>query len=202
MLASDSLRFLFIHVQKTGGTTVEHVLKKTVPDVKRPERCPKHSGLRIVLRNNPEVARYWTFGFVRNPWARYVSWWEMIQRVKGPESKAKWSERSDFIQGSAKYPDFEAFVERGPEDFSRLSRPQLSYLSTPTRRADFIGRTESFADDMRAVLARLDLPVPEDLPRRNRSSYAGSYRDYYTPATRDRIGELFKADVDAFVYDF
>ena len=65
MLASDSLRFLFIHVQKTGGTTVEHVLKKTVPDVKRPESCPKHSGLRIVLRNNPEVARLAQQWFLR-----------------------------------------------------------------------------------------------------------------------------------------
>jgi len=51
------------------------------------------------------------------------------------------------------------------------------------------------------VMARLDLPVPKELPQRNRSTH-GSYRDYYTPATTDRIGELFKADVDAFLYDF
>ncbi len=175
MLASDSRRFLFIHVQKTGGTTIEHVLKKAVPDVRRPAHCPKHAGLRIVLRNSPDVARYWTFGFVRNPWARFVSWWEMIQRVKGPEFNARWSQRSGFIQGSAKYPDFETFVERGPEDFSRLSASPARLPQPPTRRADFIGRTETFADDIRAVLARLDLPVPEELPQRNMTDY-GSRR--------------------------
>jgi hypothetical protein len=201
VLASHDRRFLFIHVQKTGGTTVEHLLKKAVPDVGKPEGCRKHAGLRSALRKHPHVAGYWTFGFVRNPWARYVSWWSMIQKVSLPESKASWSRNSQFVQGTAKYPSFEAFVERGPEDFSRLSRPQISYLTTTTRKADFIGRTETFAEDMRAVLARLDLSLPEELPQRNRSTH-GSYRDYYTPATRDRIGELFKADIDAFLYDF
>jgi hypothetical protein len=203
VLASHDRRFLFIHVQKTGGTTVTDVLK-AVPDVRRPDGCPKHAGLRIALRHNPELADHWIFGFVRNPWARYVSWWEMIQRAKASGDSSGWSRRmmrNKFIGGAAKYPDFDTFVERGPEDFSRLSRSQITYLSTRTRRADYIGRTETFADDIRAVLAHLDLPVPEELPHRNKSEY-GSYREYYSPATRDRIGELFKADVDAFGYDF
>jgi hypothetical protein len=201
VLTSDSRRFLFVHVQKTGGTTVEHVLKQAVPDVRKPEGCRKHAGLWMALRDHPDLADRWTFGFVRNPWARFVSWWEMIQRVGRPESKSTWSHKSRFIQGSAQYPGFDAFVEQGPEEFSRLARPQISYLSTKTRRADFIGRTETFADDIRTVFARLDLPFPEELPQRNKSAY-GSYRDYYTPATRDRVGELFKADVEEFGYDF
>ena len=203
MLASESRRFLFVHVQKTGGTTVQSVLK-AVPDARRPEGIRKHAGLRLALRRNPEFADYWIFGFVRNPWARYVSWWEMIQRAKASGDAAGWSRRmmaSDFIGGAAKYPDFDTFVERGPEDYNRLSHNQINYLSTRTRRADFIGRTETFADDMRTVLSRLDLPVPEEIPQKNKSEYGG-YRDYYTPATRDRVGELFKDDVDTFGYDF
>ena len=203
MLASESRRFLFIHVQKTGGTTIQSVLR-AVPDARRPEGCTKHAGLRVALRRNPEFADYWIFGFVRNPWARYVSWWEMIQRAKASGDSAGWSRRmmaSNFIGGAAKYPDFATFVERGPQDYGRLSRNQVNYRSTRTRRADFIGRTETFADDMRTVLSQLDLPAPEELPQRNKSEYGG-YRDYYTPATRDRLGELFKDDVDTFGYDF
>jgi hypothetical protein len=203
VLASESRRFLFIHVQKTGGTTIQSVLR-AVPDARRPEGCNKHTPLRAALRRHPEFADYWIFGFVRNPWARYVSWWEMIQRAKASGDSAGWSRRmmaSNFIGGAAKYPDFNTFVERGPEDYNRLSRNQVNYLSTRTRRADFIGRTETFADDMRTVLARLDVPVPEEIPQRNKSEYGG-YRDYYTPATRDRLGELFKADVDTFGYEF
>ena len=37
-------------------------------------------------------------------------------------------------------------------------------------------------------------------PRADRSTH-GSHRDYYTPRPRDRIGELFKADEDAFHND-
>jgi hypothetical protein len=30
----------------------------------------------------------------------------------------------------------------------------------------------------------------------------GSYRDYYTPATRDRVGQVFAADIDTYGYQF
>ncbi|MFL6003404.1 MAG: hypothetical protein ACJ72P_11385, partial [Nocardioides sp.] len=53
MLASHDRRFLFIHVQKTGGSAIEQ---------------------------HPELAGFFTLGFVRNPWERFHSWHAMIMR--------------------------------------------------------------------------------------------------------------------------
>ena len=138
MLTSEAHGFLFIHVQKTGGTSIETLLS-AAPDVMNPPGCPKHGGLRIALRKDPALADRWVFGFVRNPWARYVSWWEMIQRVKVEGTRTRRSRkmlaRVEFIRRSVEYPDFAAFVEHGPAEFPRLSRSQISYLSAPRRRA-------------------------------------------------------------------
>ena len=83
MLVSDAHRMVFVHVQKTGGVTVSKVLEDLVPDLRQvPERGIRHTTLAQGLQREPELASYWTFGFVRNPWSRLVSWWAMVQRFK------------------------------------------------------------------------------------------------------------------------
>lgn len=204
---SDSHRLLFVHVQKTGGNSVARLLGERIDDLRRVRgRKSNHEPLRLILRREPALAEYWTFGFVRNPWARMVSWWSMIQEVKvraeDPVRLAgKRLETNDLWRTAATYPDFETFVVRGTTEFAQLRAPQLTALTTRGRRADFIGRQETFDADVRAVLARFNLPIPDETPRRNVSQHR-PYRDYYTPKTRDLVGELFARDCEAFRYTF
>jgi hypothetical protein len=68
VLSIDSHRMLFVHVQRTGDNAVSHVLASHIDDqgyVRR--RNSMHEPLRLILRREPELFRYWTFGFVRNP---------------------------------------------------------------------------------------------------------------------------------------
>ena len=83
-----------------------------------------------------------------------------------------------------------------------LEPPQLRYLATPHRTADFIGRTESLVADVATVFAHLDLPDVEQVPRANASTPRGPYQDFYTEATRRRVAELYAEDVTAFGYTF
>ncbi len=69
------------------------------------------------------------------------------------------------------------------------------------RRADFIGRTETFRADFDEVCDRLGIAPPPEEPRRN-AGPGGSYRDHYTPAMRERVADLFAVDVREFGYDF
>lgn len=206
MRVSDSHKLVFVHVQKTGGVTVETVLDKVLPDA-RSQSNERHDTLAKILRREPELKHYWVVGFVRNPWARMWSWYAMIrnaaeQHAKGAQSKeTRQIDRNRFWQSVASYPDFETFIQQGPEDHERLRLPQHSYLTTRTRRADFIGRTETFEADMRAVLARIGVPWDGELPHKNRG-VAPSYRDHYTPEMRDRVGEIFAKDIKIFGYDF
>ncbi len=201
MIISDSHRLVFVHVQKTGGVTLTNLLKAQLPDVRSVSK--RHAPLRAILRKEPALADYWTFGFVRNPWDRMVSWWSMIENWRS------WSERkqididdrwNDMWRTASTYESFEQFVVEGPESFVRLRRNQIDYLRTRNRRADFIGRTENLDADTRHALEHVGLNA-EGLGHDNRSKRVG-YRDYYDARTRDIVGEVFAADIAEFDYDF
>ena len=82
-----------------------------------------------------------------------------------------------------------------------LGWTQLSYLQSKGRVADFIGRQETFDADMRAVIARIGLE-PAEVGRVNAAPEPGRYRDAYTPATRDKVAQVFRRDLRAFGYEF
>ena len=209
MIVSHPARVLFVHVQKTGGSTVQSVLLDRLPGAQKLTDLPgaKHAHLADALSAHPDLAGYWTFGFVRNPWARLWSWWSMIgRRSEMREAGNAWAarriKRNAFWSGTLDaMPDFETFVMEGPDRFDRLRIPQLDYLRTFERRADFIGRTETFTADFADVCARLGIAPPPEEPRRN-AGPGGSYRDQYTPAMRERVADLYAADLREFGYEF
>ena len=209
MLVSASARALFVHVQKTGGLTVESTLLTLLPDAQLVRGLPdgRHARLGAALRAHPEYADFWIFGFVRNPWARMYSWHSMIQRRRGVAESGN-SVVAEQIQNNkfwskvaAEFPDFESFVMRGPDEFRRLRTPQVRYLESGQRKADFIGRTESLTGDLQGVLEHLGLPPLEETPHKN-AGPSGDYRAAYTDEMQARVGELFAADVAAFDYRF
>jgi len=209
VISSAGSRVLFVHVQKTGGTTVEKLLMEALPDASRVKGLPgaKHARLRAALREHPGFADFWTFGFVRNPWARLWSWYSMIER-RGQTARSgnEWIDRrisdNSFWSGVlADVSDFEGFVMDGTEKFPRLRMPQSSYLRTQSKRADFIGRTESFDSDLARVCDHLGIEAPEALPRRN-AGPGGDWRSQYTPAMRQRVADLYEPDLREFGFEF
>jgi hypothetical protein len=90
---------------------------------------------------------------------------------------------------------------KGPDQWARLRTPQVRYLTSKTRRADFIGRQESLEADLRAIFARLELPW-EPLQSVNVDKRRPDYHELYTDPMRRRIEELFAKDIAAFDYSF
>ena len=72
MLVSREHRFLFIHVQKTGGSAVARALVEAMPDLAHVPGS-KHLRLAPALERFPELDGYFAMGFVRNPWERFHS---------------------------------------------------------------------------------------------------------------------------------
>jgi len=201
VIISDSHKLLFVHVQKTGGVTMTNLLKSQLDDVRSVEK--RHAPLRRILRKEPGLRDYWTFGFVRNPWDRMVSWWSMIENWRDWSERAridtddKWN---PMWRGASEFTSFEQFVFQGTEAFPRLRRPQIDYLRVKGRRADFIGRTENLADDSRFALEHFGLST-DGLGHDNKSKRA-SYRDYYDAKTQAHVGQLFAKDIAEFDYEF
>ena len=207
VVISDAHRFLFLHVQKTGGSTIDNRFDEVLPDARSLPGMNKHAALGAILEQESALASYWTVGFVRNPFARLVSWWRMVKRLEeyaaaGEEKAARFLQRPGFMRSvSRSYPDFESFVMRGTEEHRRLRTPQLKYVVSRTRHADFIGRQESLELDLRAVFARLELPWAP-LESVNIDHHRPDYRELYTAAMRARAEEIFAPDLAAFDYSF
>lgn len=199
---SKSRRLLFLHVQKTGGTTVERFFDQLIPDSER--RNPKHGTWSQVLAAHPDLEDYYAFGFVRNPWDRLVSWRSMIEDAKtapDTDKRAQYARDNPFWVEVGAFPDFASFIRALPTTrWKRLRTAQIDYLSHQGRRVDFIGRTETFDQDFDRLLSRWDLPrLP---PRQHNTSTRGHYRDYYTPETCDIVAQVFQADLEAFGYRY
>ena len=148
------------------------------------------------------------FSFVRNPWARLVS---------------EFRYRNHHLRMS-----FREFVERGwpPPSMSDEYRhlvPQSDFLYDGDGRClvDFVGRFESLQADFDTVCARLRcatgmLPHRDDgsgaslglldrlrrmLGRASEPAHA-HYSGYYDGVTRDRVADLYAADIENFGYRF
>lgn len=208
MIASPERKVLFVHVQKTGGSSIEAFLLARLPGAVQVKGLAggRHATLRQAIRAQPDMAGYWSFGFVRNPWARMHSWHSMIVR-RGEGARAgnpvlRERIRAPFWGGILeRYPSFEEFVLDAPEEFDRLRRPQLDYLRAGRTRADFIGRTEQLDADLAWVCERLALPARDEAPRRNVGPTT-NYREHYTPAMRDKVAKDFAPDIAEFGYEF
>src|SRR5262245_62930061 len=206
---SDSSRVLFVHVPKTGGSTIDAFFDREVDDARRLDTLARHSPYRRIVTQQPDLADYWSFGFVRNPWARMVSWWSMIRLVFDNADAGKvealarlernpnaWLREGEFRH------DFGAFVASCTETIPKVGRPQVRTLTGPDGRlVDFVGRTENFEKDMAVVRERLGLPVIAAAPRINETPHA-HYSEYYDDATRAKVAEVFADDIEAFGYTF
>ena len=204
-MISRARQFLFIHVQKTGGSAVTHGLNAVLPDL---EAVPgtKHLKLGAGIERFPELADYFTMGFVRNPWERLYSWHAMILRRAAASSAGTYDAelfaRNEFWQRVVRdHPDFEGFVMEGTARIRRLRVPQIDYLATGSRRADFIGRTESLNEDLERGLRLAGIGAPSSLERTN-AAPTSDFRIHYTPAMRDRVADLAARDTAEFGYSF
>lgn len=209
MRVSDAHRVLFVHVPKTGGSTVDLIFDREVDDARKVKGASRHFTYGELLDLEPQLEDYWSFGFVRNPWARMVSWWAMTVDVynraeRGHERASYKVENLRQIWGPlGEYrQDFPTFVLEGTAKVERLRVPQMQRLSANGRgEVDFIGKVENFAHDVNVIREKLGLDPVEELPRRNRSKH-GHYTDYYDDRSRERVAELYAMDIEAFGYTF
>ena len=79
MLISSHGRFIFVHVQKTGGVSLEDVLSSHYSDTSSWHGRHGHARSGLDELGIDRWKSYFSFGFVRNPWDRLVSYYSMIR---------------------------------------------------------------------------------------------------------------------------
>lgn len=226
---------MFVHIPKAAGQSIETVFldhhdltwetrapllmrKNEDPDL-GPPRLAHLTAEEYIEKGHltrSEWEAYFTFSFVRNPWARAVSiykYWHHHRQMSFPRfAKEKlageyWHTKYWFV------------------------RPQCEFIcdSNGNIMVDFVGRVERIQRDFRKVCNRLGLEEAR-LPHRNKSNdsplspaYWGGYRkifrfmtgavrqvmyardsyaQYYTPKARDTVASLYEQDIERFNYSF
>jgi hypothetical protein len=198
MLISDSKRFVFVHIQKTAGTSLGIFLKESVEDLKSCGK--KHTPLREL---EERYDSYFKFCFVRNPFDRLVSWYAMIERLRHASEKTEVQRQ---VLDRAK--SFSDFILNCEEITSRSGwKPfkynQIDYITDRNGivAVDYIGRFETLEKDIAEIREILGIAKDRAFPHINRSDHK-NYRDYYDSLTKKVVEERFARDLEYFGYAF
>jgi hypothetical protein len=205
MLISRRRKFIFIHIQKTGGSSIERVIKELVPDAYSILGTHDHASW-AKREIKAEWDQYFKFAFVRNPWDRLVSWYTMIAQGALIHTKYDLNRLWQYVlDNSTNFDEFICNCTGVIDDVDgrkSFMYNQKDYLTNEDGQVivDFIGRFETLGRDAESVLTRLGLPgVP--LPHINISNHR-HYSEYYSDKTKNVIAERYARDISFFGYQF
>jgi uncharacterized protein YbcC (UPF0753/DUF2309 family) len=200
-MISFQKRFLFVHIPKTAGNSIQSVLREYSEDelvalrkeqdgierfgLRNPKyKIKKHSTLaeyRSALGED-QFAKLYKFTCVRNPWDRLVSYYfTPTQNVETWDRKKFRKMISETLSAA---------------DYLRLDQEE----ENPFRNVNFIIRFENLSENFRTVCTALDISGAT-LPKYNRSNRE-HYSKYYDEELRELVRVRFAAEIDRFGYKF
>ena len=184
LLLNRSKEWGFIHIPKTGGTSITSVLKKQ-EGVEFVSQSHNHIGKFDNIKN------YYIFCMVRNPFTRFASAYYHYCRDNGFSSVKKFIDsifEHDYLYFPQSY-----FINNG---------------SSSEKKVSFVGRYENYENDMNHIFQNIG--VQESLPHLNRNSIYDKHPQlnqhnfykhmYQEEWMKDWVRERYKNDFKIFNY--
>jgi hypothetical protein len=191
MLLSHSHKFAFIHIPKTGGSSVLGALYPySAKKPKNPKEPNTHGwqpryhymGMHVPLDKCRHLIPedYLIFSFVRNPWDRAASLFNIEKYRKKGQS-------------------FEDFLKHLPDTkiHGRLRKNQADWLKG--RPMGFVGKMETMKKDFASLMEKIGLENIE-LPHFNRTPTRPHYSTLYNKRTKKLVRQIYKEDIERFGY--
>ena len=181
--------FVFIHINKTGGTSVGKQL-----GLPRKRHLTVEQVIAEIGREKWNEA--YTFAFVRNPWSKVVSHYKY--RIK--------TGQTGMGQDTISFADW-VRCTYGPEkdptyyDKPQMFQAQVDWLKDPEGKVaiDFVGKFEQLSEDFAKVATVLG--VSPNLPHLNKTKPT-DYKSFYDPESVEHVRNWFKEDIERFGYEF
>ena len=179
--------FIFIHINKTGGSSIERAL-----GARHEHRTAREKRAQLGERF---WAKKFKFTVVRNPWDKVVSHYHYRVQTNqtnlgtNPISFTEWVRRAYGSQDPAYY------------DKPKMFMPQLDWITDDDSKIiiDHIARFESLQSEFELICQRLKRTA--QLPQL-RKSERGDYRQYYDEESRTIVAKWFGKDVAKFGYQY
>ncbi|MDZ7710411.1 MAG: sulfotransferase family 2 domain-containing protein [Roseovarius sp.] len=215
MILSRDRGLIFVHIPKTGGTSLARALetRATATDIligdtpkaqrrrgrvarlrgQARGRLWKHSTLADIdgLLTPDDIAAMFTVTLVRNPWDRMVSYytWARTQSFDHPAVRL------------AKTCDFEGFLCAPETRVAWAAHPARRYMTAADGQeyARLYIRLEHFGTEAAPLWEHLGFRL--DLPHLNASA-RGEYRRYYSDRTAAILADIAAEDIARFGYRF
>ena len=200
--------FVFIHVPKTAGTSLNQAL-----GLNAPLNSHLHSRAMEVMPFLKKLApKVKSIAFVRNPYDRFVSLYMFARADESPYHSTYDPKSAPF----GKHPDYDILSDKSLEECSellvqgKLSRPgwnpQIDWLTDKEGPegiliVDFIGRVESLAVDLDRLEEAYGIAAARPFPWLNKSSCPPQNAPQWTERARDLVRLYYKRDFEMLGYD-
>lgn len=180
-------RFVFIHINKTGGSSVEKALR--IPF----EHKTAIEKIEEIGRDNWD--KKLTFTIVRNPWDKVVSHYHYRVDTNQTNLRDKPIEFGEWVKRA--YGDQDTFYYNNP----RMFMPQIDWIADENGKilVDKIIHFENLNAEFGEVLQKLARNTT--LPHVKKSGHQ-HYREYYDQETIEIVRNWFERDIERFGYQF
>lgn len=201
-IISAENKFCFIHIYRTGGTTIQEALRKQVFDLKILN--PLHSTIEYTLDKFPQVQNYIKFSYVRNPYDLLISIYTDILTS---------GKNTDYLHikdiGFYKFIQwlYEVGMKREETSLEPFYRTQTDSLYINKKsNIDEIYKYETLCNDsgsssLFSLFSKLNLRFPNSVPLTKKSDRDISYGDIYDYNTYKLVNTIFKEDFKNFKYN-
>jgi hypothetical protein len=207
------LKCVFVHIPKTGGTSIEKVLNPEMDAVSKISDVDLFVGwsdeFKIWMQHatmqqmndlhREDLTTHFKFGFVRNPWDRAVS--DYLWLLRDAKEISGRHTFYDYLMSRGYFRKI--FKNYGSIDYrGDHILPQVDFLFDKNGNSlvDFIGKTEDFEQDVNFVCDKIGIQRQE-LPYEKKSDRK-QYLHYYSNATKEIVAEKYAKDIEHFGYKF
>tara|TARA_B100000902_G_C27313483_1_gene919831 strand:- start:753 stop:1394 length:642 start_codon:yes stop_codon:yes gene_type:complete len=213
VIISHKYKFVFLHIPKTGGSSIAHEMMKMcgyVPNINHipaeeftlfkdlakwgnSTDMPQHSNygdLKRYLEDlNIDVNDYFVFTFVRNPWDWYVSSYE-FGKLRYKQDKLDWAK-------PCADNDFETWIKTAFHKQQDYLYDQINYIGKMENMEFHLEKIRQILQT-RIANVELDKVKPSII---NANPHA-DYKTYYTEETKTLVAKRCYQIINDFHYEF